>query len=134
MIDEIVGRRVSGVFRCGVPKINRDFAFTFSDGSCVYGSPDGDCCSYSWVEHINGVQDVIGQEIVSFENRVEGGKKDPYYDYLSLYGTTLITKGGHRIDIDYRNASNGYYGGWLSWHLHENEFPDAGWIRINEDF
>lgn len=33
-------------------------------------------------------------------------------DYIKVYRTTIVTDRGF-IDIEYRNSSNGYYGGWL---------------------
>lgn len=129
------GRKVSGVWTIGD---HTNVAFSFDDGSTIYANPEGDCCSCSWVEHVSGVCESIGEEIISVNTRPElathEGVDDSEYECLALYGITLITAGGHRIDIDYRNESNGYYGGWLNWDHRENDTPKDEWKRIWEDF
>jgi len=86
-----------------------------TDKGDVVAKMDGDCCSYTWAEHI---------EIVSFPATVldvedidmpDLGSCDDY-EVIAYYGCKITTDKGHII-IDYRNSSNGYYGGNIA-------FPD----------
>jgi len=81
---------------------------------------DADCCSYTWVEHIElpalgfpalvtAVEDLdLPQEPVKPSAFVKE------YEVPAFYGCKISTDRGD-IVIDYRNDSNGYYGGSLSW-------------------
>lgn len=129
-----VGRRVVAVW---APAGARDVAFELDDGAFICADPEGDCCSTSWVEHVSGVRAAIGAEFVSVDERPEleshKNVEDSGFESLALYGITLVTDRGERVDIDYRNESNGYYGGWLNWRRLEGALPE-GWAQITEDF
>ena len=76
--------------------------------------PEGDCCSLSWIEHIEGVENLAGQTVLeAFTDEGERDDAHPEYDCLQIYFYKLRTTGGY-LDIDMRNSSNGYYGGWLT--------------------
>lgn len=89
--------------------------FVLDGGANVIASSYADCCSHTWVEHIEmpalGLPAlVVGVEslgAVKEDSEVEGG-------CIRFYGTKIITDRGE-IFIDYRNSSNGYYGGSLTW-------------------
>lgn len=98
---------------------------------------DGDCCSHSWIEHIEfsqifpsmvtGVEDVSMQEID--ENRE-----------LVSYGCKIHTDNGVMF-IEYRNESNGYYGGNLCWPgdnfyggVYDQNKSSEVWVELLEDF
>lgn len=84
----------------------------------------GDCCSYSWFSHINNLSNLLDSEILeviekkeSFEATKEqladksGLNSDEWeFEYLQVYMYTFKTKKGYS-DIEFRNDSNGYYGG-----------------------
>ena len=134
-LTAFVDRQITGVW---TNSDGRDVAFTFDDGSTIYADPEGDCCSHSWVEHVSGVAAAEGATIVSVDERPELDSQknvdDSGYDCLALYGISLITAHGERIDIDYRNESNGYYGGWLNWR-HDDDAPDPKtWHMVREDW
>ena len=80
---------------------------------------DADCCSYTWVEGIElpalgfpalvtKVEDLDMPE----SDKASNFHSDP--EVLAFYGCKISTDRGE-IVIDYRNDSNGYYGGSLSW-------------------
>lgn len=72
----------------------------------------GDCCSSSWIEHISYSPDVLGSHITSITHD-ELAPIEPNEDTLiQVYQTHLHTPKG-AITLEYRNESNGYYGGWL---------------------
>lgn len=79
---------------------------------------DADCCSYTWIEHIElpalgfPAQVLSVDELDMPEQPASTFHKDP--DHLRFYGCRITTDRGE-IVIDYRNDSNGYYGGSLVW-------------------
>lgn len=91
--------------------------FILTDGEMVVGV-DADCCSYTWVENIElpalGFPAVVVsvEDLDMPEQPPSQFHKDP--DVLAYYGCKIVTDRGE-IVIDYRNDSNGYYGGSLSW-------------------
>lgn len=110
--EYLVGKTVAKV------DVNEDkdvIRFTLSDGSFIFASAVGGCCSRSWFEHLEGEDALIGNPIfrvVDREMKSDDDKSgDPEYGSLiKFYGWTLETPHG-RFDIEMRNESNGYYGG-----------------------
>lgn len=101
--------------------------FRFTDGEVKYLAA-GDCCSYTWIEHLETPADLNGAEVVSVsehpvidatdddsKNPKQPSEWNPNYrehDCLQLYQTIFNTTKGD-ISVEYRNSSNGYYGGYL---------------------
>lgn len=72
---------------------------------------DGDCCSRSWFSGITGVDALLGHTVGEIEAvPMSEVDSDPQYDCLKIYGIKLTTDAG-RADVEFRNSSNGYYGG-----------------------
>jgi hypothetical protein len=76
---------------------------------------DADCCSHTWIESVELPALGFPSKVISVANldmpdlgNLEG------CDVVAYYGCKIVTDGGEII-IDYRNDSNGYYGGDLSW-------------------
>lgn len=73
----------------------------------------GDCCSYSWIESVEHPARGYPAKVLSVrEVELPWPDVDRETDVLTDYGLRITTENGD-IDIDYRNDSNGYYGGWL---------------------
>ncbi len=77
----------------------------------------GDCCSQTWIEAIDDpdalcgvVLEVEDVEMPESVQRVTPLCQDP--DCVQFYGLRVTTSAG-RCVIEYRNNSNGYYGGSL---------------------
>ncbi len=90
-----------------------------TDKENVIAKMDGDCCSDTWVEHIEMVSLpalVLDVDDIDMPNL---GNPDEY-EVVAYYGCKITTDKGHII-IDYRNSSNGYYGGNIS-------FPDDSYF------
>lgn len=90
--------------------------FILDDGE-LQAKVDGDCCSQSWIENVelpvNGFPaTVLSAEEIPMPDLGNGDAARRQY-----YGYKLVTDKGD-IVIDYRNDSNGHYGGSI-W------FPDA---------
>jgi len=81
---------------------------------------EGDCCSQTWIEGVYEESALIGHTIAKAEelklttafngNDHTALGEGFYEDGMAFYGLALSTERG-RFVIDYRNSSNGYYGG-----------------------
>jgi len=74
---------------------------------------EADCCSKTWIEGIAEESALVGHTIRAVEDidmpdLGQSDKRDD--DEIKYYGLAITTERG-RCVIDYRNASNGYYGG-----------------------
>lgn len=110
----LVGKTITRIM---VAKDKGAVLFKTTEGDIV-ANADGDCCSHSWIESVelpvNGFP-----AVVSDANDIPLNEdKDTRDGELAFYGFKITTDKGDII-IDYRNESNGYYGGNLSW-------PDDG--------
>lgn len=74
-------------------------------------SVHGDCCSSSWIEHIHvpTLPTVIYE--ITDSAAVDAFEED--FSHIQVYSTRIRTAKGELI-VEFRNASNGYYGGWMS--------------------
>jgi len=79
---------------------------------------EGDCCSHSWIEHLTVPDDIDGAVLLSVEegNNIswDAHKCDGScpHDHLQVYNTHFKTTRGDVV-LEYRNDSNGYYGGYI---------------------
>ena len=92
-------------------------AIRFDVDGCepIIARADGDCCSHTWIEGLDTPSLLIGGEVTAVEDLAmpDLGQPDEY-DVIEYYGCKITTTKGACV-IDYRNSSNGYYGGSLSW-------------------
>lgn len=114
MSNFLVGKTIKGL------KIADDklaLLFICDDGEHVV-RVYGDCCSNTWVESVElpalGFPALVTE--VNDLNMPDDGSEEARNGELSFYGCQIKTDRGE-IVIDYRNASNGYYGGSIA-------FPD----------
>ena len=89
--------------------------FWFKDGKGVRYPVEADCCSSSWIEHITIPSGIEGKTITG----VKDARMKPHtpvaqdsWEFIAVYHTAFATDAGEII-VEYRNSSNGYYGGWL---------------------
>src|SRR5690606_18672273 len=91
--------------------------FALTDGELVV-NVDADCCSYTWVEHVELPALGFPAMVLSVTDLdMPDGSASAFHsdaDVLAYYGCKIVTDRGE-IVIDYRNDSNGYYGGSLTW-------------------
>lgn len=72
---------------------------------------EADCCSSTWIEHLEQPIDVDGATVLSVEEDASvDGPSDDRLEVIQIYKTRINTDRG-TIAIEYRNSSNGYYGG-----------------------
>jgi hypothetical protein len=92
--------------------------FKMADDSEIVVNVDADCCSYTWVESVELPAFGFPAHVLSVEDLDMPEQPDSKFhtdaDVLSFYGCKIATDKGD-IVIDFRNDSNGYYGGNLSW-------------------
>lgn len=119
MSNVLVGKTLTGM------KIADDkeaLLFQTADGDVVVRC-DGDCCSTTWVEAAElparGFPAVV-LSVADLDMGKEASWNEPDHECVAFYGCKITTDNGD-IVIDYRNSSNGYYGGNLSW-------PDDGYF------
>lgn len=100
---------------------------------------DADCCSHTWIESVELPNSfpaiVISAEDVAMPDLgdIEG------CDVVAYYGFKIVTDKGEII-IDYRNESNGYYGGNLSWPddsyfyggVYGQNVSKENWVEVKE--
>lgn len=128
--NDIIGRVVDSVT---LDSSADRISFKFQDGYERSYGVEGDCCSRSWIEHLELPPNVQGAVLQSVK---DGGYAEPYdghtckrfnwekseaenaaagacgHDVLAVYNTRFRTNRGD-IVLEYRNDSNGYYGGYL---------------------
>ena len=116
MTNPLVGKKLEKVL---VSKDRLAVKFVLAGGEEVIARCDADCCSYTWIEGVEFPS--LPAKVISVEDiempyaTPPGGKNGPGDpDSVEFYGLRVITDRGHLV-IDYRNDSNGYYGGSLSW-------------------
>ena len=82
----------------------------------VIARTDGDCCSDTWVESIETPARGFPAKVTQVRGLGWGDRDETLgeCDVVRHYGLSIVTDRGEII-IDYRNASNGYYGGDLVW-------------------
>lgn len=113
-MNPLIGKTLTGV---KLAKDKEAILFQTTEGEIV-ARCDADCCSYTWIESVeNTIREFPA--VVSAANDIEDGlpetiENDPEYDCLQFYGFKIATDRGVLV-IDYRNSSNGYYGGSLTW-------------------
>lgn len=112
--NPLIGKTITAI---EIAEDRQALRFVLTDGEMIVET-DADCCSYTWIEHIElpalgfPAQVVSVDDLAMPENPESKFHKDP--DVLAFYGCKITTDRGE-IVIDYRNDSNGYYGGSLSW-------------------
>lgn len=116
-LQGLIGKVVTGILMD-----ERSLTFETNEGYVVYWV-DEECCSYSYFFDFYGVEHLIGSEVMNFEE-VELSKGDVGYREETwksgddVYGYRITTIhplfGEVSSVLSFRNANNGYYGGWMT--------------------
>ena len=128
-MKEIFGKRINNVLisegSTYLVFIDNSYNNTFHPYKTI-----GDCCSSSWFESITNIENIIGETIIGLEEKecYEINKKEIYdnHECIKVYGYTLKTVKGY-CDIEFRNSSNGYYGGSCDY------MPDMKLYKVEGD-
>jgi hypothetical protein len=109
-----VGKTITGI------KIARDreaMLISTTDGQHNIVRVDGDCCSHSWIESVELPALGFPALVTAVDDLDLSQHNDDHsdeFECLQVYGVKISTDRGE-IVIDFRNSSNGYYGGNIVW-------------------
>ena len=107
--DILVGRTI---LSAKVSDDNSSIVLETDQGE-VIGDCYGDCCSQTWIEHLETPAQFPMK--VAAVNEVYIEEREIDYAHVKSYHTDIIAPNGERLRIEYRNSSNGYYGGSIEW-------------------
>ena len=111
MTNPLIGKKVVAVH---LAEDKKAIKFDVEGGEPIVARADGDCCSQSWIEYVETPENLLGT-VVAVEDVDMPDKGSPdEYEVIAYYGCKIATEKGSCL-LDYRNESNGYYGGNLSW-------------------
>lgn len=113
--------------------------FVTTEGEELVVRVDADCCSYTWIESIELPARGLPFTIQRIEDLDLNSDLDTQDGELVFYGCKIVTDSGDMV-IDYRNESNGYYGGNLSWPdddyfyggVHGQNVSTCEWVDIKD--
>ena len=113
MENKLIGKKIVDV------KIAEDklaMLFVCDNGEELVVRVDADCFSYTWIESVE--LPALGFPFTVIACDDLDMNKEPLeneeYECLQFYGAKITTDKGDMV-IDYRNDSNGYYGGDIVW-------------------
>lgn len=113
--NPLIGKTITAIYLASDKKAIR---FDLKEGDPIRARADGDCCSSTWIESLDTPDAILGDPVVSVEDLELPGrdekKENADGEYIAYYGCKVTTTRGICV-IDFRNSSNGYYGGNLSW-------------------
>jgi hypothetical protein len=102
--------------------------FVLKDNTKVVWETFGDCCSHTWIENVDNLGFKGAVLSITDDGALENPPPDPTDgEAIAYYGCTVFTEYG-RLVIDYRNSSNGYYGGNLE--VVTGEVPNTVWKEV----
>lgn len=118
-LDDLIGLTVLKIeINLGNDKLFIKLKDSFGNEVFMVFDSFGDCCSTSWIESLEGDQDIIGNEIINIIEHELPPLKDDDPDFMfdnnftQICNYEIVTAKGSCV-IDFRNLSNGYYGGSL---------------------
>ena len=85
--------------------------YVVTDDGLLTFYTDADCCSESWIEHISAPK--LPAKILSIEDKElpdppPSGRQEVDKAYSTIFKTDMGD-----FEVEFRNSSNGYYGGSL---------------------
>ena len=114
-LEPLLGKTIVGI---GLDATNEYIKFNTEQESFAFNAL-GDCCSESWINHISGIETLIGNKVNKVDEiyipdieRGENGHSERQ-EVDKIYSYKIFTDKG-MCEIEMRNSSNGYYGGALS--------------------
>jgi hypothetical protein len=103
----LFGKKLIGV---NLEPGNEQLCLLTEDGQNIWLRVEAERCSETWIEHIT--EPKYPATILSVEEKDLGSAPATKQEYDKKYSTILATDQGN-LEIEFRNSSNGYYGGSL---------------------
>lgn len=119
--NPLMGKTIESVW---MAEDNKAIKFCIKGGEEIIAKTDGDCCSDTWIESLEMPENMIGTVREAHDvdmPEVPGVNNEENYALTRFYGFRIVTERGIST-MDYRNQSNGYYGGNLCWPVAEGEY------------
>ncbi len=141
MSERLIGKTIMAI---SVATDKKAIKFDLSDGESLVARTEGDCCSETWIEYLENPELAIGAPVLSVEHVPMRNNAAPRNicgnDFVQYYGCKIRTAKGDML-LEYRNASNGFYGGSLHWPdqgdfyggVHEQNISTEKWTPIVPD-
>jgi hypothetical protein len=141
-VNILVGKTLKDIL---VTTDQQAIKFVLADGGEIVALCDGDCCSNTWIEEVTNPEFAIGAEILDAvdidmpDSWVGAPTKheEHYEEEMAYYGFKITTAKGV-CTIEYRNSSNGYYGGSLTWPgeyhyggVYEQNYANEDWRSLS---
>ena len=104
VFEEFIGHKIKSFKNVE----DRELIFELENGKKYIFYHEQDCCESVYIEDINGdLIDIVGKEILKFEERMEYKRDDDYESYTyTFYDIETLDK---HIQIRWCGSSNGYY-------------------------
>ncbi len=107
-MEELIGKTITKLF---IGQGNENLKFECLDGDVLYYAAFGDCCSYSWFEHVTTCN-LLNSKVLCVNYTGGSEKEISEEDYLKISNYRIDTiKGSSTFEL--RNSSNGYYSGYI---------------------
>lgn len=138
MENLLIGKNIVDV---KVASDNESMLFVTDQGDKFVARVDADCCSHTWIESIEMPALGLPFTIIACDDL--DMNKEPLenedYECLQFYGAKITTDRGDLV-IDYRNSSNGYYGGSICWPVDDHFYggvynqnvSNEDWVKVEE--
>ena len=108
----LVGKIITAIY---LSKDKCDIRFDIAEQDApIIANSYGECCSSTWIENVENPEFAVDSVVATAEEMElnKPAEENSEFDYLQFYGFKIETAKGTCV-IDYRNSSNGYYGGSL---------------------
>lgn len=133
MSDFLVGKTIKDM---KIADDKKAIIFICDDGNHI-ARADGDCCSDTWIETIESPALGFPCKVLQCGDlELFNSDLDDQDGEMAYYGFGIKTDKGE-IVIDYRNLSNGYYGGSIVWPdeyfyggVYEQNVSSENWVDI----
>ena len=111
-MNALVGKKVVAVH---LAEDKTKLRFDIEGDKPMFAFVDADCCSETYIESVETPENLIGVVLqVEDIDMPDLGLPATRQEVVSYYGCKIHTEKGSCL-VDYRNESNGYYGGSLVW-------------------
>jgi hypothetical protein len=115
--DVLIGKTITGI-QLALDKYAIKFLCLDVE---IIAKVDADCCSETWIESIETPVNGFPAKVSDIDCLVSPDTEDEDGSLTQFYGLKIVTDKGDII-IDYRNTSNGYYGGSLCFPPYEGYY------------